>query len=143
VKHLQPEQIRDYALRHGWRIGEEDADRWLLHNGENDAEGQPLALIIPKTITAGTQRLLLKCALEVLGGQQGLPGYDIAIEIARLHDPVRVAAHRLVNLARRVPAGELDPFDDCYVITEHQFNPLRTALDGAQDNGSLNGCVEQ
>ncbi len=143
MKYLQPEHVRDYALRHGWTIGEEDADRWLLHNGENDAEGQPIILIIPKTIAAGTQRLLLKCALEVLGGQQGLPGYDIAIEIARLHDPIRVAAHHLVNLARRIPAGELDSFDVCYVVTEHQFNPLKTALEGAQDNRPLNGRVEQ
>ncbi len=102
-----------------------------------------MALIIPRTVTAGTQRLLLKGTLKILGGQRGLPGYDIAIEIARLHDPVRVAAHRLVNLARRIPAGELDPLDVCYVVTEHQFNPLKTALDGAHDNRPLNGRVEQ
>jgi hypothetical protein len=81
--------------------------------------------------------------LEVLAGQQGLAGYDIAIEIARLHDPVRATAQRLVNLARRVPAGVLDPLDACYVVTEHQFNPLRTALAGVQDNGPVSGRAEQ
>jgi len=135
VQRITPEYLKDYAVLHGWRVAEEHGTNWLLLD-PNDTEGERPQLIIPKDDRLHTDQVFLKGSLEILASTLGRPSYEIAAEIAILHDPVYRAARNLLNLARRIGAGELDPLDDCYVITEHQINAFKQTLDGQRPGAS-------